>query len=302
MLLGTVRIHFFFAMKQQKGTAHMREILNNVWVKRAISVFNLIYVAIIAFLTYATFLYHFVINNGQTKAFLAVFVIANAIFLLTFILTRSTVLTKINSVILLPLVFFLVLFNMGEWVLIIPPFLVAITVFFVSKLHETAKVVLGTLYLLLYVLGLMALLVLNYLMGGTSVETVLDASLSPDNAVYSMYDMDFVEENYSDAKAVSPDGTMKFYVADVKDNNDGMVKIIVVPYNQDKVFKFFTLEQKGIQRTIKYYKGRGDAVTLPYVQWTADNKIQYKLPDEDEYKTTTPTMPEKNFFDFLGIS
>ncbi|MFT3950716.1 MAG: hypothetical protein QM689_01915 [Oscillospiraceae bacterium] len=277
----------------------MIAILKNIWVQRAIAVFNLIYIAIIAFLVYATFLYTFVINNGKTNAFLGVFIAANVIFLATLVLTRRNVLTKINAVILLPLVFFLIILNMGQWALIIPPFIVAVVVFFVSGLHETAKVVVGTIYLLVYVLGLMALLVLNYLMGGSSVETRLDASLDQSSAVYSMYDMSWALNYYTDAVTVSPDGTMKFYFADVKNSENGQIKIYVEPYNRDKKFRFFTLKEKGIRSTIKFYNTRGG--DLPIVQWTADNKIQYRMPDEADFKTTTPRLPEKDYFGFLGI-
>ena len=35
----------------------MKDFLSNVWVKRAVSVFNVAYFAVITLLTYATFLY-----------------------------------------------------------------------------------------------------------------------------------------------------------------------------------------------------------------------------------------------------
>lgn len=52
---------------------------------------------------------------------------------------------------------------MGDWILIVPPFIVAIIMFFAAGTNETVKVIMGTIYLLLYVLGIVAYFVLNIL-------------------------------------------------------------------------------------------------------------------------------------------
>ena len=41
----------------------MRDFLSNIWVKRTVAVFSIMYVGIITMLTYATFLYTLEIND-----------------------------------------------------------------------------------------------------------------------------------------------------------------------------------------------------------------------------------------------
>ena len=78
--------------------------------------------------------------------------------------------TEILSILMLPVVFCMILFNMGDWILIVPPFIVAIIMFFAAGTNETVKVIMGTIYLLMYVLGIVAYFVLNIL----SAERLLE--------------------------------------------------------------------------------------------------------------------------------
>ena len=47
--------------------------------------------------------------------------------------------TEILSILMLPVVFCMILFNMGDWILIVPPFIVAIIMFFAAGTNETVK-------------------------------------------------------------------------------------------------------------------------------------------------------------------
>lgn len=274
----------------------MDGILNNIWVKRLISVFNLLYVAVIVLLSYSTFLYDLVIHEKSKIAFLTVYVLANVIFLGFMIFTRKQIVTKIIAYLLLPLVLTLVLFNMGNWILIVPPFVAAVAIFFLADNNETAKVVMGTMYLLLYVVGIAMLYVFSLF--NTAVETNLDKSLSKKSDVYKVYDMEAVLEQVSEENSVSPDGTLRFYLYDVQDKNKGELKLIVEPYNQDKKMKFFTLRQKGIRRVVYRFEGRGE---IPEISWKDATSIQFKLAGDEEYKTSYVVLPEKNYFEFLGF-
>ena len=60
----------------------MKELLSNIWVKRAVGVFNLVYFAVIGLLTYATFVYDLEFTEGQEQSFFTVYVAASVIFLL----------------------------------------------------------------------------------------------------------------------------------------------------------------------------------------------------------------------------
>ena len=185
----------------------MKDILSNMWVKRCVSIFNVAYAAVIALLTLATFRYELVFVQGKEAPFLVIYAIASIVFLVLMIYTRDMFVTRIISILLLPTVFFMLLFNMGNWVLIIPPFIVAIAIFFAAGTRETLKVVMGTIYLLLYVLGVVAYVVCNMLFGGSTVETVLDMDLDPDKSVYAMYknEMKHLSEVVDEDNTISPD-------------------------------------------------------------------------------------------------
>ncbi len=272
-------------------------IFSNVWVKRLLSAFNVLYVAVLLLLAYSTFLYDLEIHDNSKGLFVVVYILASVIFLSFMIFTRKQIATKIISFLLLPIVLALVMFNMGDWILIIPPFVVALAMFFIADNNETAKVILGTFYLIMYVLAIVMLYVFSIF--NTSVETRLDENLSKNSNVYKVYDMDSVLEQVDESNAISPDGTLRFYLYDVQDNNKGELKLIVEPYGQDKVMKFFTLKQKGIRRVVYRFEGRGE---IPEIMWVDSATLKYKLSDDEDYKTSQVTLPEKNYFEFLGIS
>ena len=275
----------------------MDGILNNIWVRRLISVFNFLYVGVLVLLAYSTFLYDLVIHEKSKGLFFTVYLLANVIFLGLMIFTRKQVATKIIAFLLLPIVLAILLFNMGNWILVIPPLVVALVVFFVSDNNETAKVIFGTMYLLLYVAGIAMIYVFSLF--NTATETRLDEKLDKKSDVYKVYDMETVLEQVNEYNAVSPDGTLRFYLYDVQDNNKGELKLIVEPYGQDKVMKFFTLKQKGIRRVVYRFEGRGE---IPEIHWKDNSNLQVKLSDDEEYKTSYVSLPEKNYFEFLGLS
>lgn len=48
----------------------MKEFFSNIWVKRSVSVFCIVYAAVIALLAYATFLYNLEFAEGMETPFL----------------------------------------------------------------------------------------------------------------------------------------------------------------------------------------------------------------------------------------
>ena len=246
--------------------------------------------------------------SDKMAPFLVIYAGASIVFMLLMIYTREMFMTKLISVLLLPIVFFLLLFNIGNgnWVLIIPPFIVAIVMFFAAGTNESVKVIMGTIYLLLYVLGIVAYVVCNMLFGGSDVETVLTPYLDKDTSVYSYYknEMGHLAEVVDEENTISPDGRYRFYISDVKDSDKGCVKIYVVPNGQDINLKFFSLNQKGIRKTITRNGTRG---IVPDVGWVVTENdvlaIQFRLTPESSLKQSKiTTMPKKNYFEFLGIS
>lgn len=287
----------------------MQDTIDNIWLKRIISLINLIYVFVIGIFTYASFLYTLEFKSDSYLGFGIAYIIASAVFMVLMILTRSNMVTRIIGIILPPLVFLLIIFNLGNWMLIIPTFIVAVVIFFVSYNNATLKVILGTIYLLLYVLGLILVFVLNFLFGGSNtVETRLDAETLSDPAnaaVYEIYkdviddinSVNFTEDGQD--KRISPDGSKEYYLADVQDNSTGNLVLYVVPHGNDKDFKFFTLKEKGVRKSVYKFGSRG-AVPLE-IAWEGNDTLKYQRRD-GKVEESIIIMPEKNYWEFLGIS
>lgn len=284
----------------------MKDFLSSEWVKRAVAVFNLIYFAVIGLLTYATFLYDLEFTEGQQQRFFTIYVGASVVFLGLMIYTREVFVTRLISVLLLCVCFFLIIFNMYDWILIVPPFVVALLIFFIAGTHETVKVVMGTIYLLMYVLGLVAYFVFNMLFGGTTQMTELNADMPRNTEVFSLYKNEYTKlsDVTRDDNVISPDGEYRIILYDVQNSDKGGVNICVVPNGQDVKLKFFTLKVKGIRKTISNKGIRG---TVPDVGWevSEDNtqNVYYRLSPESDRKITSVTvMPKKQYLEFLGIS
>ena len=119
----------------------MKDIIGNIWVKRCVSIFCAAYAAVIGMFTYATFLYDLVFVRANLGTFLIVYSVASIVFLLLMIYSREMFMTRLISVLLLPVVFGLLLFNIANanWILIVPPFIVALVMFFAAGTAETVK-------------------------------------------------------------------------------------------------------------------------------------------------------------------
>ncbi|MBQ8107587.1 MAG: hypothetical protein IJ129_02445 [Ruminococcus sp.] len=284
----------------------MKDFLSNVWVRRVVSVFNLVYFAMITLITFATFMYDLEFAESKEKSFFTVYVGASVVFLVLMIFTRNEFITRLVSVTMLFVVFCMLLFNMYDWILIIPPLVVALVMFFVAGTHETVKVVMGTIYLLMYVLGIVAYFVFNMLFGGTAELTELNADMDRNSEVFKLYKSEYPKicELTEDDHAISPDGKYKIMLYDVQNSDKGGINIVVVPCNKDIELKFFTLKEKGIKKTISNQGLRG---VVPDVSWTVDESgtmaVLYRLSPESELKkTTVREMPKKQYLEFLGIS
>lgn len=84
----------------------MKDVLSNIWVKRCVSIFNVAYFAVIVLLTYATFLYKLEFAEGMQASFFLIYTFASLVFLILMLYTRNQPITKLLSVLMLPVVVF----------------------------------------------------------------------------------------------------------------------------------------------------------------------------------------------------
>ena len=123
----------------------------NVWFRRAIAVISWGYTVFMAWVAWLCFAYYFQFENPTPTFVLYLFI--NVCAMGFFILSRKQVITQINSYFLPPIVFLITFFGFGNWFIVIPPVVVMLVLFFANASNETLKTVLGTMFLLMFVIG-----------------------------------------------------------------------------------------------------------------------------------------------------
>jgi len=272
----------------------MEGIIKNKWVKLGLSLSTIIYAFIIIELAYSTFAYHLVITN--IIAFSVLYIIMNILFFGIMFLSRKEIVTSIVSMILLPFLFAILVLNFGNWILFIPPFLIAVFMFFACNTHETIKTILGTIYLLTYILGIIAFFLVKTMFSGKTETTNLTANISKNSSLWQVYSQSVVED--ATKNNISPDGKFRFYITDVKDSSSGSVGIYVEPNDKDKKYRFFTLYDTGREKRVASVRARGDAY-VPKVKWVSSDRIEYQF-GQDPAKQTKVRVEPKDYFEFLN--
>lgn len=274
----------------------MNKILEKKWVKTILPFSSVLYILFLISLAYNTFMYELVIKNKIIFGIL--YVIFNGIMFSLMYLARKNKMSSIISLFYLLVTFLIVLFAFGNYLLIIPIFLVSAATFFLSRGSETKKTVIGTAYLLLYVLGIVVFILINSFFGDKIAETKLTKSSIKSGELSKIY----TEKNLSPLleNTVSPDNKYRFYIRDIDNKLNGEIQIIVEPNNNDKNFGFFSLREKGRTKIVAFTKSRGDAV-LPTVKWVGNDKLEYKFPGWEKEKRSVIKEKdvEKDYFSFL---
>lgn len=142
------------------------EFFKNPWLKRAVALLCWGYTAFMVWVVWLNFGFYFEYENATALFVLYLFINIAALGLMIY--TRKQVFTMINVMLIPPVVFALVIFGFGNWYMILPPLCVTVAMFFICDANETLKTVLGTMYLLLYVVGVVAYIAINLLMNDIS--------------------------------------------------------------------------------------------------------------------------------------
>lgn len=142
----------------------------NVWFKRGVALVCWAYTGLMAWVAWLNLAYTFQYDNANALFVLYLFV--NIVALGLMIYTRRQVITMINCMVLPVIVFLIVIFAYGNWYMIAPPLTVVVAMFFISAANETLKTVLGTMFMLMYVIGVAAYIAIGMLMGPISFTDV----------------------------------------------------------------------------------------------------------------------------------
>lgn len=201
----------------------MKIFFQNIWTKRAVSIFSLVYGIMLGMLSYMSVFYNVQIENST--AFTILISVISVLFLVMMIYTRKQFLTRFVSILAVPLFLPVLLFYFGEWLLLVPLAAVIVIMFFVSGAGEATKTILGTLSLLLYVVGAVAYFLFSTFIGTQTQDVVIQVAESESKLYRS-------------------------YVVDTIDSSTGGTKIYVEPNNLDKNFKYIRFIAKGYKKLV----------------------------------------------------
>ena len=158
-------------------------------------------------------------------SFCIVWSLLSLLVLTVMLYSRRQVLTRLSSFLLLPALFPAVLLCFGNWGLILPLVLTSLVIFFLSGSGETIKTVLGTIYLLLYVLGSLGFFLIMSLFAPSTERVVVDSG-------------------------ISPSGTYRYEVIDTHDSSNGSTSIHIEPNDRDIDYKLIQFIATGYDHTV----------------------------------------------------
>lgn len=234
------------------------EFFKNKWVRRTASFLGILYLLLLLWLDLMSAFYNFTYTN--LPLFAVLYILVSALFLVDMVYTRDKPFTAVLAMLMMVAALPLVLFEFGNWLLIIPPFIVAVAAFFACRANETLKMIMGTMFLLMYILGGLGFFIMTRLFVTQVEKTVIDSG-------------------------VSTNGIYRYEVLEVNDNSTGGMQVKVEPNDKDKDYKLFVFVAKGYDKIV--YRARNH--DKPVVRWNSEDVL---FINEKEYDFTIAEKPE----------
>lgn len=236
--------------------AFLKDFFSNKWTKRCVSVVSLTLGVLVVFLSYMSLFYDVQITNPQTFGV----TIGGIVLVLGIVMvyTRKNLITSIVSMITLLLLLPMIIFCWGNWLLLIPLLALSILMFFLCGASENTKTVLGTIYVFIYIMAVIAYFLYSNLIIGQTLDTK--------------------SENY-----VSESGTYRCYLVDTKDSSTGSTKIYVEPNKFDTYYNGIAFIAKDYERIVYNIRERKEVS----IEWREDdlyidNELRFRSSDAEE--------------------
>lgn len=141
-------------MRKEFEMDKILKVIKNRWFLLGVSFLSFIYVILLFNVVANTFTCYLEVANFSAMMVLYVFV--NFIFGVIMFFTRKQIPTIITALIIPLLTFALMIVGFGKWYLIIPPLVVSAVIFLSCGVAEACKTVMGTLLLIMFVVGALA--------------------------------------------------------------------------------------------------------------------------------------------------
>jgi len=216
---------FIIKESQMKSTVKpvKNDIFHNIWFKRALSILSIVYAIYICLISYRSIFYDVIITNPVMFCIYLSIISAAAVTVMIF--TRHQILTKIASFIVLPALLPIVIMCLGSWEMIVPLALAAIIVFFASGATEGTKTLLGTVYVLIYILTILAYFIFTTYLSSPAIKETVETGVSP-------------SELY------------RYEVIATTDSSNGSTTVLLEPNDKDIIKNSVTYKIKGYNRTL----------------------------------------------------
>lgn len=199
------------------------KVIKNRWFLLGVSFLSFIYVILLFNIVVNTFTCYLEVTNFSAMMVLYVFV--NFIFGVIMFFTRKQIPTIITALIIPILTFALMIVGFGQWYLIIPPLVVSAVIFLSCGVGESCKTVMGTLLLIMFVVGALAYNIMCEYLNINVYYAATELFTNQDQ------DIDFSARNTN--YMVTSDGRYRL-VRYEEPKNDGMV---TVSYYVEEAFR-----------------------------------------------------------------
>ncbi|MCL1881416.1 MAG: hypothetical protein FWF76_04490 [Oscillospiraceae bacterium] len=252
---------------------------NNKWTKLGFSFISLGYLSFLLWITWLTFAYNFVYDNAVALFFVYSFI--NAMFAVAMIYTRRCILTRLSVLVMHPILIIMLIYGFGNWYLILPPLIAATLVFLISGVNESLKIILGTIYMILFVLAILAYITLARLHMTGDVLGKLDLNLRVVPEISMTYEPDsndykqpFRLVAYVDTRRQNP--TVNFFVEQTTLNRE------LWNFTAQRVHGSVRIGATG------YRRGENEDIIweiIGAIEWRSSNELWFdgRMIEFDEY-------------------
>ncbi len=243
------------------------------WIKRVLSLFSIGYIGLMFYMAYTSLYFDIKITNRSSFTVLVVFI--TIFFGGTMLYSRKQFVTSLAALVApllyLPTVVFY--YSKENLIFLIPLGVLTVLMFFLGGAGEGLKTIIGTIYLLMYIICVLAYFLYVSIFLGTTVEKITKQEISKTE-------------------------TYRCYVVDITDNSKGTTKVIVEPNYKDIVYSNITFVEKGYERIV--YNVRQNNLDLD-IEWTVNSKNEdlLKVNGDIRFKSSD-AIKQGEAYDFFG--
>lgn len=248
----------------------MKNILSNIWTKRALALISALYAAGVCRLAYLSVFYDIHIKSRPSLCLTLIAV--SLVALLCMLCSRKQVLTRIASFVILIAMLPVALLYFGEWCLIIPIVVTGIIIFLLSGAGEGTKTAMGTVILLMYLFGALGFFMFKAFFVSSAKETLMDSG-------------------------TSPSGQFRYEVVNTEDSSNGSTAVYVEPNYADVRYPFTRFSLKNIKRVVYQERPMTDKIE---VNWETQSRQEITkrlehLSDNIEVELTEEELKELGY-------